>query len=649
MKILYIAHDRCAAEVALKALDRIAPHVRLSWASSPGLALDWMRGNRDFQAVIVDTGRDDPAFDSFLEQARSLGVTAPIAAIAPEPLEALAAALETDRMAEQDAALARTGRICTALQERALELEAALHRADERHASVEDRLVREAVLRALLEERVASAETARADADRNHKAELAALITRLAEREAQHESATARGNRICVGLQQRLMELETAAHEACERHAADAAAIARLQQEADGLRRQLDAMRTRTEALRRDAAQVSDLQAELGRSRKDSRRQFERAPYGLCECSGDGSITRVNHSLARLLGYRSGAALQGTDVVATVFESAADLRFLLDRALHTGQIESLQTTLKTRDLRRLSVRLHAHSRDGAVAVAVEDLTPLHELEQRLREAQRLEAVGRVASEVAATCDTLLRDASQDGRQWLSALDSNTRLRQQGELLLGDVSRAAGFLRQFVVYGHQQISTAASVDLARALRDLAPILKRVAGDDIALLLPKTTSRFDIDVDGERVERILVNVANYARARMPHGGRVKIQLATAVVDREFVASHPEVRPGEHVLITISEVRGPVWPALPIVLPISRPAHAARPRTSSDRPGMDLGSLGALISDAGGHLWMSAEPEGNMTLRIHLPKRSQDALAQPAAAASGSRVRHMTRWFR
>jgi hypothetical protein len=294
------------------------------------------------------------------------------------------------------------------------------------------------------------------------------------------------------------------------------------------------------------------------------------------------------------------------------------------------------------------VRLHAHSQDGWVTIAVEDLTALHEAEQRLREAQRLEAVGRVASEVATTCDTLLRDVSQGGRQWLAGLEDDAPLRQQGELLLGDVTRASGLLHRFVVYGHQQISNAGSVNLTRALRDMAPILKRVLGDDIALLLPKATGRLDVDVDTERVERILVNVANYARERMPHGGRVNIRLATVTVDHEFVVSHPKVRQGAHVLITIEEIKGPVWPPLPIHLPINRSAHHEVPPTPSDRPGIDLGPLAALIGEVGGYLWMSAEPAGNMTLRVHLPKRTEDESLQPVAAVAG-RARQFTRWFR
>ena len=111
--------------------------------------------------------------------------------------------------------------------------------------------------------------------------------------------------------------------------------------------------------------------------------------------------------------------------MSAVFECPADLRWLVEQTLRTGKVEAVETTLKTRDHRRLSVRLHALTSDGPIVVAVEDLTRLSAIEHRLREAQRLEAVGRVASEVAVTCDTLLRDVSQGGRQWLAGFASDT--------------------------------------------------------------------------------------------------------------------------------------------------------------------------------------------------------------------------------
>jgi hypothetical protein len=542
-------------------------------------------------------------------------------------------------------------------------LEADLADALARRAAVESRLNEEAEMRATLERRLAATESAGRDAEQQHASALAALTARLVGLEAQHQAAIGEQ----AAAEQRFAEAAAsleharagwqsdistaAARQAALEEQAEAGRrdLARLQRDADDLGRQLNAMRTRAAALRRHAQRVSALERHLDESHKENRRQFERAPYGLCECTREGLVTRVNHSLGMMLGYRS-TDLHRMDIAAEIFESVADLHWLLERALQTGKMETVETTLKTLDRRHLFVRLHAATADGPVMIAVEDLTRLRAVERRLRDAQRMEAVGRVASEVAVTCDTLLQDVSHGGRQWLAVFESDTLLRQQGELLLGDVSRAAGFLRQFAIYGHQQIGNVEPVSLPRLLRDMAPVLKRVLGDDITLLLPKTTDRFEVDVDAERVERILVNVANYARERMPNGGRVSLQLATAMVDRKFLASHPRVRPGAHVLITITEIQGAVWPALPVQLPISRGEHPDAPRAASDRPGMDLGPLVALIGESGGHLWMSAEPAGNTTLQIHLPKRVHDEIVEPDATASRSdRGRPLTRWFR
>ena len=125
-------------------------------------------------------------------------------------------------------------------------------------------------------------------------------------------------------------------------------------------------------------------------------------------------------------------------------------------------------------------------------MVAEDVTGYRQMEENLRRSQRMEAVGRLASEVAASCDTLLRDVSQDTQDWLAAVGNDSQARQRGELLLHDVTRAAGFLKQLDAYGKKAAKSLEPVDLNRALRNLTSVLKRVAGDDIELVLPKRSS-------------------------------------------------------------------------------------------------------------------------------------------------------------
>jgi nitrogen-specific signal transduction histidine kinase len=280
-----------------------------------------------------------------------------------------------------------------------------------------------------------------------------------------------------------------------------------------------------------------------------------------------------------------------------------------------------------------------------VEIVAEDLTTLRAVEERLRQAQRMEAVGRLASEVADTCDILLRNVSHDGQRWLATVGSNAAQRHQGELILGEVKRAASFLRQLSVYGEKQTSALAEVDVNTVLRDLAPVLKRVAGDDIELVLPRKVFTLSVDVDAERVERVLVNIAAYGRARMPSGGRLIIELARVVVDLDFVTKYPNVRQGAHALISVTEVRTAAsveWP-----IGIRGPVEATAIATTPERPGVDLGALQALIGDCGGHLWMKAEPGGDMELKIHLPLRSADT-SRSAGVVGSALGRSVSAWF-
>ena len=125
------------------------------------------------------------------------------------------------------------------------------------------------------------------------------------------------------------------------------------------------------------------------------------------------------------------------------------------------------------------------------------------------------AVGRLASEVASTCDKMLQDAGRDGYAWLSAV-GDSPIRQQGEAFLNDITRAASFLRQLDVYSRTQSASAGPVDLNRALRNLMSVLKRVAGDDIEFVLPKHSSPVRIDVELDRVENSRQRGRLWARA-------------------------------------------------------------------------------------------------------------------------------------
>jgi PAS domain S-box-containing protein len=473
--------------------------------------------------------------------------------------------------------------------------------------------------RARLEAIVADLETQlKEQTERTHVTEQAASV-RLAE------------------TQHRLGEMRAANERAHE-------SIAQLENQLTTLRRDLDAAKNRGDVLRATAERVPILEKEMDDVRAETRRQFEENPTSWFRCRRSGEIIHANRAMRSLLGYEP-LELQQLDFGDAVFDSANDFQWILDRCLSSLSTQSMETPWRRKDGRRIIVRVVAvPATADSVDLVAENITHVRELEEKLRNAQRMESVARYGSEVAVTCQGLLTQVKEEGEQWLAGIESDT-VRYRGELLLGEVTRASAYLGQLAAYSEEQQNIPDLVDVNKVLRDLEPVLKRVAGANIDVVLPKASAPLNLDVEPRPIERMLVNVAAYGRERMPFGGRLRIDVDSVVVDREFVAKYPHVRPGEHVLLIVNEERRVIHPNAANAAVTGSPVASS---FSGDSPGVDLGTLQALVSECGGHLWMRAEPPGDMELKIHLPRRILDRLEAPATPIPSGRSRWIRRAF-
>jgi PAS domain S-box-containing protein len=471
-----------------------------------------------------------------------------------------------------------------------------------------------------------------------HAVERARLDKVVAERDAALAAETARHLAEKQAAERAFDEREASMRLALDASSRD---VGRLHHETATLADELDAVRATANALRADAERLPALEAALETTRKASRRQFERLPCGLCECTRDGIITRVNHSFARLLGYRNTDELFGANLAKMAPGRPDDLRWLIDRAARSGKTETAESTWKPKNRPRQVLRLQAlATTNDSLEIVVEDVTHLRALEDRLRRSQRMEAVGRLAAEIGVTCDTLLRDVASDGERWVAGIGSDAATRHGVGQLLADVRRARTVLQRFVVFAKEQTRALEPVSLPRVLRDLQPVLQQVVGDDIRFAFPRTSGSFEVDVDAQRVERLFVNIARYARERMPHGGQVSVDLSTTVVGARLIGRYSNLRRGPHVLMTVAEVGR-----------ADGDHHADGDRSAADDPGVDVGGLAELIADCGGHLWIQAERSGSLLLKIHLPQRADadhdgsDAVVVPRPSRGG----RLTQWLR
>lgn len=561
--------------------------------------------------------------------------TASLTALERRFAEARSAAEDAARSAcDEKSALDRELADCRSrieqLSRREAELASQLSEADaagvqnaERRAELESRLAQETASRAALERRLAETCTAAEDAARSSRDETLALSRQIhalsvQRADAEHALAQARRN-----FQETLGRVSSEHAAACGRFDQK---LCDADLALDSLRREHSWAVAENERL---TGRATELASQLDESRAAILRQFEESPLPMCRCTRDGRLTSANPAFLMLVGHSSVDDLRNADFAETVFESAGELGWLIERSVSSAAITAFETTWRTKEGTRLSVRLSASAKaPDVIEIAAEDLTGVRSLEERLGPAQRMESVGRLASEVAVTCANLLGDVHQDVQRWLKTAGPDASLRHQGEMLLDEVTRASGFLRQLAVYGDEQASASSPVDLNKVLRDLGPVLKRVAGDEVDFDLPRHAPPLVVDVQADRVERLLVNLAAYGRERMPFGGRLKIELATVTLDQTFLDKYPNVRRGRHALITATEIRR-----------TTRAEGPLRLRESTASLGVDLGALQGLIRECGGHLWVTAVPRGDMEVRIHLPLRSSDAAGATTRGITGS----------
>ena len=322
----------------------------------------------------------------------------------------------------------------------------ALRHAHEHHQAVLDAVADERERLAL---RLGDTDAALEQVREEFKA-AAAEIDRLTEHDAELASQLADAQAIRSTLEQTLTEtrarfaeqrqqLEIRLAQAQIEHQSHSAEMHEqnrgLTDERDSLRQSLATLQERAQQLQ---TSLTEHIKAFEVSRAESHRLFDHAGLAMFRCTREGVLTDINRALTTLIGRRT-YELASVDFATAVFEAPQALSWLIERCISTRAKESIETTWRRQDGSRLFIRLSARALPtDVIEVVAEDLTRLRVLEERLGQAQRMEALGRLASEVAVTCGSLLANIREQGREWVSQFPTHSDARTRGEELFDDV-------------------------------------------------------------------------------------------------------------------------------------------------------------------------------------------------------------------
>jgi PAS domain S-box-containing protein len=249
-----------------------------------------------------------------------------------------------------------------------------------------------------------------------------------------------------------------------------------------------------------------------------------------------------------------------------------------------------------------------------------DVTARHELEDRLRQAQKMEAVGRLAGGVAHDFNNLLQVIQGHARFALEALPEPGDLREDLEAVYAASERAARLTRQLLAFSRKQILQPRELDLNAVVRGVMPMLGRLIGEDIAVVTHLAPRLGAVTADPAQLEQVLVNLAVNARDAMPEGGTLGIETADVALDAAACERRDgPVAPGAYVRLAVRDTGAGMDEATR--------ARAFEPFFTTKAPGkgtgLGLATVYGIVRQSGGCVTVSSAPDAGTAVVVELPR--------------------------
>jgi PAS domain S-box-containing protein len=253
------------------------------------------------------------------------------------------------------------------------------------------------------------------------------------------------------------------------------------------------------------------------------------------------------------------------------------------------------------------------------------------LEEQLRQAQKLEAVGRLAGGVAHDFNNLLSVILGYGELVLQDMHREHPAYGPLQQIYQAGLRARDLTRQLLAFSRKQVLEMQVVDLNAVVRGFEKLLRRVIGEDIELKLVLTSQPLAIKADTSQLEQVLMNLAVNARDAMPEGGTLTIETAVVELDREYAAQKTSVVPGTYALIAVSDTGcGMDRDTMGLIF---EPFFTTKPRDKGT--GLGLATSYGIVKQHNGNIWVYSEPGQGTTFRIYLPLPEEKGVTDQSLA--------------
>jgi PAS domain S-box-containing protein len=386
------------------------------------------------------------------------------------------------------------------------------------------------------------------------------------------------------------------------------------------------------------AVEIKRNEQALRRSEARYRSLVQSSVYGIYRSSLEGRFLDVNPALIAMLGYASAEEVLFLDPEKDVFAQAEEHTRLIDEFRRTGRLDGIEVQWKRNDGNTITVRISGRAVSSAdepadvLEAIAEDVTDRRALEDQFRQAQKMEAVGRLAGGVAHDFNNLLMVISGYAEVVLAELGPHHLLRDKALAIQQASDRATTLTRQLLAFSRKQLLELKVVDVNAIVSDMERLLRPLIGEDVEFLTSLTNEAAHTRADAGQLEQVLMNLVVNAKDAMSGGGTLTIQTEKMVVDDGHRRGATFIRPGDYVMLSVSDTG--MGMDKETQSRIFEPFFTTKEKGKGT--GLGLSTVYGIVKQSGGYVMVQSEEGRGTTFHIYLPRVEGVAERHPVPVA-------------
>jgi two-component system cell cycle sensor histidine kinase/response regulator CckA len=360
------------------------------------------------------------------------------------------------------------------------------------------------------------------------------------------------------------------------------------------------------------------------------------SPAAVIITDPSGRIVYVNRKFTEITGYSSDEVVGENPRLLKSGKTSADQYRQLWSTIQSGATwrGEYQNRRKNGELYWASTTIApVKDESGTITNFValqEDVTETRSLEAQLRQAQKMEAVGRLAGGVAHDFNNLLTVITSYSQLLLEDMAAADPRRADLQEIQRAAIGAAGLTRQLLAFSRQQVLEPRVLNLNDVLSAAGKMLQRLIGEDVALQLTLAPELGNVKADPGQIEQVIMNLAVNARDAMLDGGKLTIETSNIDLEESYTAQHAVVAPGSYILVTVTDTGSGMDE--PTKARLFEPFFTTK--EIGRGTGLGLATVYGIVKQSNGYIWVYSELGHGTSFKVYLPRVSDTAAATAEA---------------